>query len=425
MNIIKKIKTALLVFSKYGAGEATWLIADNIAAAFEKICFRLTQNKAGRALRNLASILFHRNDTGIKILYLTDEYEALHSQSVRYRITNLRQALRGRVQTRLEIIENGVCNDERALEWADIIVLMRLKWSLELESIVQTAKRSSIPLVYDIDDIIFMPEYAEGYCRALGEFRDERIAAKKSEMAQYGEAFGKCDFSTASTPFIAEKMSASGMESFVIHNGLNSKQLRIAKRSRCRRGAARARYIGFLSGTKTHDFDFQQAVPALSRILREYDDVELRIAGYLDLSALPEDIARKTSTSCYMRWGRLMAYSAANYINIAPLDISNPFCHAKSELKYFEAGILGVPTVASATDTFKRCIRPGENGMLAASDDEWYACFKALLDDKPRYESICNNAIKDALARYVPEKIAAESLMAYDAIIKTYDKTAH
>jgi hypothetical protein len=38
-------------------------------------------------------------------------------------------------------------------------------------------------------------------------------------------------------------------------------------------------------------------------------------------------------------------------INLAPLELGNPSCEGKSELKFFEAALAGVPTLASATET--------------------------------------------------------------------------
>jgi glycosyltransferase involved in cell wall biosynthesis len=51
-------------------------------------------------------------------------------------------------------------------------------------------------------------------------------------------------------------------------------------------------------------------------------------------------------------------------VNLAPLEVGNPFCEAKSELKYFEAALAGVPTIASPTGPYRRAIRHGETGFL-------------------------------------------------------------
>ena len=45
--------------------------------------------------------------------------------------------------------------------------------------------------------------------------------------------------------------------------------------------------------------------------------------------------------------------------------------NSKSELKFFEAGILGIPTVAAATQTFREAIDDGVDGFVASSAEEW------------------------------------------------------
>ena len=55
-------------------------------------------------------------------------------------------------------------------------------------------------------------------------------------------------------------------------------------------------------------------------------------------------------------------------VNLVPLEVGNPFCEAKSDLKFFEAALAGACTIASPTGPFRRVIRDGENGVLAASE---------------------------------------------------------
>ena len=43
----------------------------------------------------------------------------------------------------------------------------------------------------------------------------------------------------------------------------------------------------------------------------------------------------------------------------------NAFTNCKSELKYFEAAVVGTQTIASPMFTYARAIRHGENGYLA------------------------------------------------------------
>ncbi len=90
-------------------------------------------------------------------------------------------------------------------------------------------------------------------------------------------------------------------------------------------------------------------------------------------------------------------------INIAPLEVGNRYCEAKSELKYFEAALAGVPTVASPTQPFVDAIRAGQTGFLASSHEEWYARLKDLIQDPALRTSIANNAYREVLWLYGPE----------------------
>ena len=64
-------------------------------------------------------------------------------------------------------------------------------------------------------------------------------------------------------------------------------------------------------------------------------------------------------------------------MNLVPLQ-DNTFTNCKSELKWFEAAIVGGLTVASPTFTYRGVIEPGVNGWLAASH-EWDVALREIL----------------------------------------------
>ena len=79
-------------------------------------------------------------------------------------------------------------------------------------------------------------------------------------------------------------------------------------------------------------------------------------------------------------------------INLAPLEVGNPFCEAKSELKFFDAALVDVPTIASPTGPYRRAIVHGSTGFLAASGDDWYIYIKRLVKDPALREQIGHSA---------------------------------
>src|SRR6185295_7702819 len=100
--------------------------------------------------------------------------------------------------------------------------------------------------------------------------------------------------------------------------------------------------------------------------------VRLRIYGGVDLSgklAGPEYAAR-VELRAAVDWRDLPRHIAQVDVSIAPL-VDNPQRRAKSAVKYLEAALVGVPTVASRLDPYQNEIADGATGLLAATNDEW------------------------------------------------------
>ncbi|MFT9056056.1 MAG: glycosyltransferase [Ethanoligenens sp.] len=409
MDIAHKLKTAVGLLKEQGVS-GVWMVFFGKAVRAVR---RMAHWMRGLLLRT--HLLRIKTSRQLRVLYIVNEVEMSGGQTVRYRVFNLMEALSGQAETTYAMLENGVYLDDWQVAHADILVCMRVFDTPQLRRLLALAKRYGKPAVFDIDDLIFLPQYYDGFCKALSvtdSFEKEMYA---DMFAKFHEAFAQCDFATASTPYIAERMQAE-KRAVVIHNGLNHTQLAVARGLPERERGDTFR-ICYMSGSKSHNIDFAQAKPAIARILAEYPSVCLCVAGYLD-EDLSAQFPNQVSRAPYMPWQELLSYCAGCDVNIAPLDTSSPFCHAKSELKYFEAALVGVPTVASPTDTFCKCIRSGENGLLAETEDEWYAAVRSLIEREDLRTRIRRAAKADALARYTPPSIAREALEAYHTILK-------
>jgi hypothetical protein len=93
-------------------------------------------------------------------------------------------------------------------------------------------------------------------------------------------------------------------------------------------------------------------------------------------------------------------------INLAPLEAGNPFCEAKSELKFFEAAICDIPTIASPTGPYARAIKSGETGFLASNADEWSKALNLLVRNPRSRRRIGRAAHHAALWHFGPNRRA-------------------
>ena len=86
-------------------------------------------------------------------------------------------------------------------------------------------------------------------------------------------------------------------------------------------------------------------------------------------------------------------------IAVVPLEDS-PFNQCKSELKFIELAILGLPGVYSNMCVYNGIVKDGYNGFLAENDDEWFEKIEKLILDKELRRYIRKNALDNVLSDY-------------------------
>ena len=69
------------------------------------------------------------------------------------------------------------------------------------------------------------------------------------------------------------------------------------------------------------------------------------------------------------------------------------FTNCKSELKYFEAAVVGTVTIASPTFTFARAIDDGKNGFIANSYD-WLRKITAVIDSYDQLSGLLHRSTR-------------------------------
>ena len=276
--------------------------------------------------------------------------------------------------------------------------------------LIERLHRYRVPVAWEVDDLIFdSAMFLQN--RNVDELDPELREGILSGVDLYREAMLACGAGIASTPCLADAMRTAGLSQVaVVENALDEETLRVAAALRDARSREFARprdgvLITYGSGTKTHDADFREAAPALLRLLREWPDTRLRIVGELNLTPgfdLFGERVQKLPPTPYAHYLRLLADSD---ISIAPLE-PTIFNDAKSNIKFLEAAILGVPSVCSPRSHFTDVIVDGENGMLAADETAWFATLSALAGDADLRRRIGQAALTTTLARYDPAAVA-------------------
>ena len=156
-------------------------------------------------------------------------------------------------------------------------------------------------------------------------------------------------------------------------------------------------------GTYTHLEDLFSIIAPLRRTLARYrSQVEMEIVGIGDhalLNAAFADFPVKCrfvspEATTYAKFADWMQKHIRWDFGIAPL-VDSQFSRSKSDIKYLDYAVQGIPGIFSAVQAYQRTIRPFENGLLAATPAEWSECLEKLVNDPELRLRLARNVHQD------------------------------
>ncbi len=293
---------------------------------------------------------------------------------------------------------------------ADVVWIWRAAWSDDIADVIEAARRQGAKIVFDVDDLMFRPELAT--IDVIDGIRSQNVteAAVRKLYLRVQATLGSCDHCTVPTVSLAREVKDLWKPTSVVPNGFDRgmfERAREAWRARKKSPVDGLIRIGYAAGSRTHQRDLAVAAPAITAILSENPSTRLVL---FRRTVILEEFPELQRLESQIEWRDFVPVQdlpleyARFDINLAPLEVGNRFCEAKSELKFFEAALAGVPTIASPTRPFADAIQHGETGFLANSDEDWYECLNRLVNDHELRERLANNAYRQVLWFYGPER---------------------
>ncbi|MER2250397.1 glycosyltransferase [Methylorubrum podarium] len=304
----------------------------------------------------------------------------------------------------VEVFKQDEAGDCRpALDRASAVIFYRVAAFPGVLHAILYARALGLPTIYEIDDIVFdaamFPDPLESF--------EGQITAKQYVDLQYGVplfryAMQACDVGLASTPALAERMRPlvrSGV-CHVLRNGLDARNLPFLRRDRAP-FSEKALTIFYGSGTRAHNKDFNDlAAPALLAVMERNPHVRLVIAGYLRLGDGFRRFAHRVRqlgfTDDVTAYWEALSGADINLAVLAP----GPFADAKSEIKWLEAAMCGIPSVVSATRTYREILVDRQDALLAETVQDWTKALTTLIADPALRRKVGDRARDKALASY-------------------------
>lgn len=301
---------------------------------------------------------------------------------------------------------------------ADVLVLCRLASTVDVQALIDHFRAAGRPVVFDVDDLVFDPARID-LIRHVKHTPETARAQALSVLERNRRTLLACDFVTVSTFALKTEVEKLGKRAFVVPNTISERTAQSAaeRAASVARRKGRVR-IGYFSGTGTHEDDFEEVRAALHDLMAEREDVELLVMGELAAADEFGKYGARFLRRPLVPHADMLEALASVDVNLAPLELGNPFTNAKSELKVFEAALYGVPTIASPTSGYAGVIAQGRNGLLASSREEWLWGLRALVDDRDLRRRLGEAARATIAPRFMMASAREEMLAIYKSAVE-------
>lgn len=282
-------------------------------------------------------------------------------------------------KNKVKLLQHKLLHED-AIAWHDIIIFYRVPAFPHIVKSIVQAKALGKLTFYEIDDLLFDPIYPPSLESYGGYVKADDYIGLLRGMAFYRAAARLCQYGIASTKPLAEKLErlVESGQCYLHRNGLDANTPSQPPRIKEDKDSID---IFYGSGTHAHNVDFiAEVLPALDKILAANVKVRLVVVGYLQLPGwFMQKYSEQVVIKPFVELAKYLNYLAHADINIAVL-LEDEINHCKSELKWFEAACLGIPTVVSRTRNYVDVIRHGEDGFIVSGTDEWLAVLGQLVD---------------------------------------------
>lgn len=244
----------------------------------------------------------------------------------------------------------------------DLVFLYREAIPAGPPVVERSIARRGIPIVYDFDDAIFLPNVSEANQRMSFLKKPERVAEllRISTRVIAGNDF-LASYARRHHPAVTVIPTAVDTDYFV-------------PRADRAPAANRQLLVGWIGSPTT--FQYLKALAPVLRDVAAAHPFTLRISGAGERADFPGVRTEQPS------WSLDAEVPLFNTLDIGVYPLTDDdWARGKCGFKAIQCMACGVPVVAQAVGVNREIIRDGENGFLASSAEEWKDKLSRLLTD--------------------------------------------
>lgn len=290
------------------------------------------------------------NSSGSSIWRLIDPFAEINKRDLGYEMS---------------VSTNGVEPDEKNVLDQDAVILQSIVDKKGIAMLYAYQQERGLKIIVDCDDFI--------------ELNPDNPFTKEHEVTGAKDTILKtmeiADAITTTTPYLAEKLKEYNDNVYVLPNLMSKKRWDMGKPKQTNNKITRIGYFGSM----THLKDLEVVSKALRKVLVSRD-VELVTLGdprfkryFVGLNNVQYMLGVPMENYPSKLYGLGLDFA------IAPLA-DNEFNRCKSAIKTYEAGIVGIPIIASDVEPYKDIGNKKVGVFLADTLEKWEESIEYLID---------------------------------------------
>lgn len=288
------------------------------------------------------------------------------------------------------------------MQLATVLIFYRIPRGPASDALISEARRLGVSTFYDIDDPIFDQDTyrANRNLDTLSPTERDALLAQTVSYRQIMEQVGQVVVSTEELRELAQRKLV--LRSVLVWpNLIDGATRNVVEQLPPQTGKKVDEVLlGYFSGSRAHDADFGLILGSLVELLGRYPCLRLFLGGYTSLPAELEMYGDRIQHSRFMSYPAYLQNLRRVDVNLVPLLI-DPFNNCKSGIRFLEASICKVPTVASNVGQFREVIRHGKTGYLCDTPGDWKAALSTLIESAELRQKIGAEANEHVLQAHV------------------------
>lgn len=282
---------------------------------------------------------------------------------------------------RIEVTAGVTCQP------ADVVIMDRT-WKFnvtlpEVEDVVAQVRKAGARLLYSLDDNLLDLDLSGGF----------RSGLKLEQLAVIRFLAREADALLVSTPALAQRMRRLNAMIEVLPNALD--EALFGEGAPADRLPQSRLVVGYM-GTFTHDDDLFMILEALRSHAAH---IELQLVGCLSDSAMLPAFqpltVRILNANEHYEYPQFVPWMRAQLgwdLGLAPLE-DTPFTHCKSDIKFLDYSLLGIPGIYSRVEAYRHTVQHGVTGWLAGNTvAEWRDGLAELIHAPQRRRAMASAA---------------------------------